>query len=46
MDRDHFYITLFSNASQEVYPDIKISTFTVQLAKPVTLDPSETWEVG
>jgi hypothetical protein len=46
MDRDHFYITLFSNASQDVYPDNKIAAFTIQLAKPVTLDPSEKWEVG
>jgi len=46
MDRDHFYITLFSTASQDVYPDNKIAAFTIQLAKPVTLDPSEIWEVG
>ena len=46
MDRDHFYIALFSNASQEVYPDNKIAAFTIQLAKPVKLDPCEIWEVG
>jgi hypothetical protein len=45
MDRDHFYITLFSNASQEIYPDNKITAFTIQLAQPVKLDQSEIWEV-
>jgi len=46
MVRDHLYITLYSNASQEIYPDIKIGAFTVQLAQPVKLNPSEIWEVG
>ena len=46
MDRDHFYITLFSNASQHLYPDDKIAAFTIQLARPIILDPSEIWEVG
>jgi len=46
MDRDHFYITLFSNASQKVYPDNKIAAFTTQLAQPIRLDPAEIWEVG
>jgi len=46
MDRDHFYITLFSNASEHLYPDNKIAAFTIQLAQPIILDPSENWEVG
>jgi len=46
MDRDHFYNTLFSNASQKIYPDNKIAALTIQLAKPITLDPAEIWEVG
>jgi len=46
MDRDNFYITLFSNACQYIYPDNKIAAFTIQLAQPITLDPSEIWEVG
>jgi len=46
MHRDHFYITLFSNASQHLYPDNKITAFTIQLAQPIILDPSEIWEVG
>jgi len=41
MDRDHFYITLFSNASQDKYPDNKIAAFTTQLAQATRLDPSE-----
>jgi len=46
MDRDHFYITLYSNASQEIYPDNKIGAFKIQLTQPVKLAPSEIWEVG
>ena len=46
MDRDHVYITLFSNASQHIYPDNKIAAFTIQLAQPIILHPSEIWEVG
>ena len=46
MIRDHFYITLFSNVSQHMYPDNKIAAFTIQLAQPIILDPSEIWEVG
>jgi len=46
MDRDHFYVTLFSNASQDIYPVNKIAAFTTQLAQPIRLDPSEIWEVG
>jgi len=46
MDRDHFYITLYSNASQEIYRDNKIAAFTIQLAQPVKLEPSEIWEMG
>ena len=46
MDRDHYYIMLFSNASQHLYPDNKIAAFTIQLAQPIILDPSDIWEVG
>jgi len=41
MDRDHFYIRLYSNASQEIYLYNKIDAFTIQLAQPVKLDTSE-----
>jgi len=46
MNRDHFYITLFSNACQHIYPDSKIAAITIKLAQPIRLDPSEIWEVG
>jgi len=46
MDRDHFYVTLFCNVSQDIYPDNKIAAFTTQLAQPIRLDPSDIWEVG
>jgi len=46
MDRDHFCITLFINASQDIYPDNKIVALTIQLAQPIRLDPFEMWEVG
>ena len=46
MDHDHFYVTLFSNASQDIYPYNKIAAFTTQLAQPIKLDPTEIWEVG
>jgi hypothetical protein len=41
MDRDNFNITLFSNASQYIYPDNKIAAFTTQLAQAIRFDPSE-----
>ena len=46
MYRNHFYITLYSNASQEIYPDNKIGAFLIQLAQPVKVYPSEIREVG
>jgi hypothetical protein len=46
MDRDHFYVTLFSNASQNVYHSNTIAAFTIQLAKTIELGPSEKWELG
>jgi hypothetical protein len=46
MDRDHFYVTLLSSASLQLYPSNTIAAFTSQLAKTIELDPSENWEVG
>jgi hypothetical protein len=46
MDRDHLYVTLFSNASHDIYPDNKIAAFMTQLAQPIRQNPSEIWEVG
>ena len=43
---DQFYVTLFSNASQDLYPDNTIGAFAVELARPVHLDPNTNWGVG
>ena len=42
----HFYVTLFSNASQDLYPDNTIGAFTVELARPIRLGQNGNWEVG
>jgi hypothetical protein len=44
--RKHFYITLFRNASQKVYPSNTLSDFKIQLAQPTDLGSSDDWEVG
>jgi hypothetical protein len=41
---DQFYVTLFSNASQNLYPENTIGAFTVELARPIDLNGN--WEVG
>jgi hypothetical protein len=41
--RNHFYFTLFGNASQKTYPEITL--FTVQLAKLIDLGSTDRWEV-
>ena len=46
MERKHFYITLYSNASQELYPDNTQTAFTCHLAQPIDLGSSPDWEVG
>ena len=44
---DHdFYVTLFSNDSQDLYPDNTIAAFTTKLAHPIVLGSSGLWEVG
>ena len=43
--RNHFYVTLFSNASKDVFPDNTMKAFTIHLAKPIDLSSSD-WEVG
>lgn len=45
-DRNHFYVVLFSNGSQALYPDNTVAAFTAELARPITLPPNEKWEVG
>ena len=44
---NHFYVTLFSNASIDLYPDNTRAVFTTHLAHPIDLgtSPSE-WELG
>jgi len=43
--RNQFYVTLFSNASKEVFPDNTLTAFTIHLAQPIDLGQSD-WEVG
>ena len=45
--RDHFYVTLFSNAFVDLYPDYTRAVFTTHLAHPIDLGTSSSeWEVG
>jgi len=43
---NHFYITLFSTSSQKIYTANTIAAFTIKLAQPIDLSPTENWEVG
>ena len=45
-NRDNFYVTLFSNASNEIYALNSQTSFTNRLAHPIDLDSSSDWEVG
>ena len=44
MSGTHFYLTLPSNASLDVFPDNKTTEYRVKLPQPVVLDGK--WEVG
>jgi len=44
--RNHFYITLFSNASQELHPRNTLTEYTIQLAQRIDLGSTDNWEVG
>ena len=44
--RNHFYITLFSNAAQKSHPNNTLAEFTIQLAQRVDLGSKDNWEVG
>jgi len=47
MERNHFYVTLFSNASLDLYPDKTRAVFTTLLAHPIDLGKSSSErEVG
>ena len=39
-------MTLFSNASKEVFPDNTLTLFSIQLAQPIDLGSSSDWEAG
>jgi len=41
-----FYVTMFSNASREIYENNKHADFTVKLSRPIDLGTSTNWEVG
>jgi len=41
-----FYVTLFSNASQEIYENNTHAEFTVKLSRHFDLGTSPNWEVG
>ena len=45
-DPNQFYVTLFSTASQELFPDNTFNAFTIQLAQTIDLGPNDRWEVG
>jgi len=45
-DPKHFYVTLFSNVSQSLYPKNTISEFTVELPRPIELGTNDEWEVA
>jgi hypothetical protein len=44
MHGEHFYITIFSNDSQTLYPNNTLASFTSRLAKPLEL--VDNWEVA
>ena len=44
--RDNFYVTLFSNASTDIFTLNLQTSFTNRLALPVNLGSSSDWEVG
>ena len=44
MEDSHFYITLPSNACQDIFPDNKTANYRVKLPQPLNLEGN--WEVG
>ena len=43
---DQFYVALFSNALQDLYPDNTIGAFADELARRIHLDPDTNCGVG
>ena len=46
IQRNQFHVTLFSNASKEMFPDNSLTAFTTQLAQPINQDSALDWKVG
>ena len=46
IQRNEFYVTLFSNASKEVCTDNSLTAFTIHLVQPINLGSTSDWEVG
>ena len=44
MNGMHFYLTLPSNASMDVFPDNKVGSYYIKF--PQTIDLNGDWEVG
>jgi len=42
----HFYVTLFSNASRDIFELNTHADITLKLAQPVDLVSTSNWEVG
>ena len=45
-DPKNFYVPLFGNASQELFPEYTKSSFTIELEQAIDLGPNDTWEEG
>jgi len=46
VNRDNFYVPLFSNSSTEIYNLNSQTSFTHRLVLPIDLGSSSDWEVG
>jgi hypothetical protein len=44
-DKQQFFVILFSNALQKLFPDNTIAAFTIKLAQPIELGSKDRWEV-
>ena len=44
--QSYFYVTLFSNASRDIFGKNTLTDFTAKVAQPVDLDSTSNWEVG
>ena len=44
-ERDSFFVTVLSNASQEIYSNNTTTQFSNILAEPINLPPNQNWKV-